>query len=316
VLSVKQALVVATLNYLPPWKVSTLALWDTKKPLSVRSAIAALEAHKVFFWVAARDVTLLQDLQKAKNPVAAWKLWANAQPSKATLESLSKIFKIVFITHDRRKMLIRGTIGSLTLTNPSTGEPVQPVPPVKPPWVEKAQALVSIVAGSIALFSEEGILVNILGAVEVSGGQFDWVSSEIEHPMFATHSIMDLSNNPQPISGTNYLPNPSQTTVLNVVLDKLGYNPADPPPWDIPITPYWSFGYTTYNMKTPEPVDGVTTLPTITIVGVDISNMDTANFATYLNELDQEAAMGANLFSWPAGPPVPPPPIPIPIPIQ
>jgi hypothetical protein len=114
VLTVKQALVLATLNRLPPWKVSVLASWDTTKPLSLRSAMAKLESRKAYYCVQVRDASILTTLKaNASNPAAQQKTWAEAQPSRATLTSLSSLVDIVYISPDWRTVIIGGTIGSL-----------------------------------------------------------------------------------------------------------------------------------------------------------------------------------------------------------
>ena len=113
-LTAKQALVTATLNRLPPWKVSVLSSWYSGEPFSLRSAITALESRKVYYCVEIRDVALLSTLQTfATNPALLKKAWMDAQPSRATLVSLSNLFDIVHKSDDWRTVVIRGTIGSL-----------------------------------------------------------------------------------------------------------------------------------------------------------------------------------------------------------
>jgi hypothetical protein len=113
-LTVKQALVIATLNPLPPWKVSVLRSWSSARPFSLKSAIAALESRKVFYCVEVRDAAILSTLQTvATNPALLRKTWKDAQPSRATLVSLSDLFDIVHIAPDWRTVVIAGTIGSL-----------------------------------------------------------------------------------------------------------------------------------------------------------------------------------------------------------
>jgi hypothetical protein len=113
-LTVKQALMVNTLNRLPPWKVSSLSRWSSTKPLSVRSAIGKLESRTVFFCLQIRDTAILPSLKaNANNPELLRKIWASAQPSKETLVKFSSVFNVVHVTGDWRTVVIAGTLGSL-----------------------------------------------------------------------------------------------------------------------------------------------------------------------------------------------------------
>lgn len=125
-LTAKQALVIATLNRLPPWKVSVLRGWYSGKPFSLRSAIAAVESRKVWYCVEIRDAAILSTLKaNANNPVLLQKIWKRARPSKATLLSFCSLFNVVHIAPDWRTVIVKGTVGSLVKV------PVGKVPSLK-----------------------------------------------------------------------------------------------------------------------------------------------------------------------------------------
>jgi hypothetical protein len=113
VLTATQALSIATLNPVPPWKVSVLRSWYAAKPFSLRAAIATVESRKVYACLQVRDPAILRDLKaNVANPALMQKVWNDARPSPETLSALSSLVNIVYVSRDHRTVIISGTMGS------------------------------------------------------------------------------------------------------------------------------------------------------------------------------------------------------------
>jgi hypothetical protein len=111
-LTLKQLIVVATRNFTPPHRASSLASKYPKlaRPLSLRAVEAAFEAQKVYLSIQLRDPSIVGGAQSLKQFQSEWN---NSEPSYATLTAfasqLSKVGLVInHVSPSRQVMIVSG----------------------------------------------------------------------------------------------------------------------------------------------------------------------------------------------------------------